>query len=76
MEDDKEGMVEHEESAASKAYCSCKFFLGIAFMIIGALLQIAMLPFLDLTLNAAFVPIGIITTILLSIVILKERFIA
>ena len=75
-EENKEAMIEDEESTTSKAYCSCKFLLGITLMLIAAILMFAMLPFIDLTLNAAFLPIGIITSLILSIVILKERFIA
>ena len=68
-------LVEADQSNTGKAYCSLRFVLGFVFMILGTLIHVFALPFLDLSLIAVNACIGIIFSVLLSSVVLKEQFI-
>ena len=69
-------MVEDVENTASKAYCTWQFVVGILCMTAGTLIHVSVLPFLDLTLIAVNATLGIIISVILSICVLKEKFIA
>ena len=63
-----------ESAAEAKAYCSWRFILGMTFMIIGAIVHLCVLPFLDLTLIAGGACLGILAAMILAILVLGERF--
>jgi hypothetical protein len=57
------------------AYCSWRFWAGFTTMNCGLLLHFFCLPFLNMSLLATNCALGIIVSVLLSIVVLKEQFI-
>ena len=67
--------VTRDKDETSKAYCSWRFALGFFFMIMGTLIHVMVLPFLDLTLIAVNAVVGIIFSVLLSIIILGEQIV-
>ena len=66
--------VENGERQGS-IYCSIRFLLGMSLMIIGTLVHLFMLPFMDLTLVGAGACLGILVAILLSVIVLGEKFV-
>lgn len=74
--DDDFGKVLNEskrdKDETSKTYCSWRFALGIFFLALGTIIHIMVLPFLDLTLIAVNATVGIIFSVLLSIVVIGE----
>jgi len=64
-----------DKDDASKAYCSWRFALGFTFLILGTLIHVMVLPFLDLTLIAVNATVGIIFSVMLSIFVLGEELV-
>ena len=58
-----------------KAYCSFKFIFGVILVWVSAMIHLSVLPYLDITLTSANSTLGIIIAMVLSLIILKERFI-
>ena len=67
--------TDRDKDETRKAYCSWRFVLGFFFMILGTLIHVMVLPFLDLTLIAVNAVVGIIFSVLLSICILGEQIV-
>ena len=64
-----------EVEEESGTYCNWRFLLGFVLMIVGLLLHMLCLPFLNMSLLAVNCALAIIVSVFLSIVILKEQFI-
>ena len=63
-----------EKKAEASAYCSCRFILGMAFMITGVAVHLCVLPFLDITLVSASACLGLLVAMILAVLVLGERF--
>lgn len=57
------------------AYFSSQWFSGTACIFIGTVVHIFCLPWLDLTLVACNATLGIVFALILSVTVVKERFI-
>ena len=63
------------DEGTGNTYCSWRFLLGFAFMVLGSVIHVGVLPFIDLTLIACNSCVGIIASVILSTAVLGERFI-
>ena len=66
--------IEKDKSQAN-AYCSFRFLFGMSLMLIGTIVHLSVLPFLDMTLVAGGACLGIIIAVILSVLVLGEKFV-
>ena len=64
-----------KDQKTKSGFCTCRFWVGVGLMAIGSILHVVVLPFLDIVVASISALTALFFSILLSIIMLNEKFI-
>ena len=71
----KDSTLELDKTNAGKIYCSIRWLIGFALILLNVAVHSLVLPFVDLTLLSCNAATAIIVNIILAVKVLNEKFI-